>query len=84
MVGLNSVVAGSHGGTDGDGLAPGVDVAMDIAMRPFSDLIRQYLSRGPTHRMDAGQQRISPRPPPGATTIGYLLSAALTLARQKR
>jgi len=54
MVGLNSVVAGSHGGTDGDGLAPGVDVAMDIAMRPFSDLIRQYLSRGPTHRMDAG------------------------------
>jgi glycerol-3-phosphate acyltransferase PlsX len=45
MVGLNGVVVKSHGGTDGEGFAHAVDVAMDMVMHRFNDLIRQDLSR---------------------------------------
>jgi phosphate acyltransferase len=45
MVGLNGVVVKSHGGTDAEGFAHAVDVAMDMVVNRFNDLIRQDLAR---------------------------------------
>jgi phosphate acyltransferase len=45
MVGLNGVVVKSHGGTDAEGFAHAVDVAMDMVVHRFNDLIRQDLAR---------------------------------------
>ena len=39
MVGLNGVVVKSHGGTDAKGFAHAVDVAMDMVVHRFNDLI---------------------------------------------
>jgi len=84
MVGLNSVVVRSNGRPDGDGLAHGVDVAMDIAMHPFGDLIRQYRSRSPTHRMVAGNSGFRRAVRPVLPQSDAPLLMALTLTRQKR
>jgi phosphate acyltransferase len=45
MVGLNGVVVKSHGGTDAEGFAHAVDVAMDMVTHRFNDHIREDLAR---------------------------------------
>lgn len=45
MLGLNGVVVKSHGGTDADGFAHAVDVAMDMVVHRFNDRIREGLAR---------------------------------------
>jgi glycerol-3-phosphate acyltransferase PlsX len=44
MLGLNGVVVKSHGGTDGEGFAHAVDVAVDMVVHHFNDHIRAGLS----------------------------------------
>ena len=45
MVGLTGVVVKSHGGTDAEGFAHAVDVAMDMVVHRFNDHIRDGLTR---------------------------------------
>jgi glycerol-3-phosphate acyltransferase PlsX len=45
MVGLNGVVVKSHGGTDAQGFAHAVDVAVDMVIHRFNDHIREDLAR---------------------------------------
>ncbi len=45
MVGLNGVVVKSHGGTDAQGFAYAIDVAMDMVVHRFNDRIREDLAR---------------------------------------
>ncbi|GAB6966434.1 phosphate acyltransferase PlsX [Komagataeibacter kakiaceti JCM 25156] len=45
FVGLNGVVVKSHGGTDAEGFAAAVDVAMDMVTHRFNDGIRERLAR---------------------------------------
>ena len=49
MLGLNGVVVKSHGGTDAEGFAHAVDVAMDMVVHRFNDHIREDLR--PNRRM---------------------------------
>ena len=44
MLGLNGVVVKSHGGTDAEGFAHAVDVAMDMVIHRFNDRIREGLA----------------------------------------
>ena len=41
MLGLNGVVVKSHGGTDAEGFAHAMDVAMDMVVHRFNDGIRE-------------------------------------------
>ena len=45
MLGLNGVVVKSHGGTDAEGFAHAMDVAMDMVVHRFNDHIREDLTR---------------------------------------
>ena len=45
MVGLNGVVVKSHGGTDAEGFAHALDVAMDMVTHGFNARIREALQR---------------------------------------
>ncbi len=45
MLGLNGVVVKSHGGTDAEGFAHAVDVAVDMVVHRFNDRIREGLGR---------------------------------------
>ncbi len=45
MLGLNGVVVKSHGGTDSQGFAHAVDVAMDMVVHRFNDHIREGLEK---------------------------------------
>ena len=45
MVGLNGVVVKSHGGTDAQGFAHAIDVAMDMVVHRFNERIREDLAR---------------------------------------
>ncbi len=45
MLGLNGVVVKSHGGTDAEGFAHAMDVAMDMVTHGFNDHIREGLAR---------------------------------------
>lgn len=45
MLGLNGVVVKSHGGTDAEGFAHAVDVAMDMVTHGFNDKIRIGLAQ---------------------------------------
>jgi glycerol-3-phosphate acyltransferase PlsX len=45
MLGLNGVVVKSHGGTDAEGFAHAVDVAVDMVVHRFNDRIREGLAR---------------------------------------
>ena len=45
MLGLNGVVVKSHGGTDAEGFAHAVDVAMDMVVHRFNEQIREGLAR---------------------------------------
>ena len=58
MLGLNGVVVKSHGGTDAEGFAHAVDVAMDMVVHRFNDHIREDLTRsGLDKRRAGGQER---------------------------
>ena len=67
MVGLNGVVVKSHGGADAETFAHAVDVAMDMVVHRFNDLIRQDLARSGLDKpgaadknaADAGGARVS-------------------------
>ena len=45
MLGLNGIVVKSHGGTDAEGFAHALDVAMDMVTHGFGDRIRDGLAR---------------------------------------
>jgi glycerol-3-phosphate acyltransferase PlsX len=45
MLGLNGVVVKSHGGTDEEGFAHALDVAMDMVLHGFNDAMRAGLAR---------------------------------------
>ena len=45
MLGLNGVVVKSHGGTDAEGFAHAVDVAMDMVVHGFNEKIRLGMSQ---------------------------------------
>ncbi len=45
MLGLNGVVVKSHGGTDAEGFAHAMDVAMDMVVHRFNEHIREGLAR---------------------------------------
>ena len=44
MLGLNGVVVKSHGGTDAEGFAHAIDVAVDMVVHRFNDHIRAGLA----------------------------------------
>ena len=81
MVGLNGVVVKSHGGTDAQGFAHAVDVAMDMVTHRFNDRIREDLARigldkrGPAEkngldRKPADAKAITTGEPAGAAVSG--------------
>ena len=45
MLGLSGVVVKSHGGTDAQGFAHAVDVAMDMVVHRFNDRMREGLGK---------------------------------------
>ncbi|HEX4260380.1 MAG TPA: phosphate acyltransferase PlsX [Acetobacteraceae bacterium] len=45
MLGLNGMVVKSHGGTDAEGFAHAVDVAVDMVLHRFNDRIREGMAR---------------------------------------
>ncbi len=45
LLGLNGVVVKSHGGTDAQGFAHAMDVAMDMVVHHFNDRIREGLAK---------------------------------------
>ena len=45
MLGLNGMVVKSHGGTDAQGFAHALDVAMDMVVHRFNDQIRDGLAK---------------------------------------
>ena len=45
MLGLNGVVVKSHGGTDAEGFAHAVDVAMDMVTHGFNEQIGAALAQ---------------------------------------
>ena len=45
MLGLNGVVVKSHGGTDAQGFAHAIDVAMDMVVHRFNERMREGLAR---------------------------------------
>jgi phosphate acyltransferase len=54
MLGLNGVVVKSHGGTDAQGFAHAVDVAMDMVVHRFNERIRDGLYRMTTLQATVG------------------------------
>ena len=78
MVGLNGVVVKSHGGTDAQGFAHAVDVAMDMVVHRFNDRIREDLARigldkqGPAEKngRDRKGGPAANESPPGASRSG--------------
>ncbi len=63
MLGLSGVVVKSHGGTDAQGFAHALDVAMDMVVHRFNDGIRDGLGRIAALSPAAG----APPPTPGTT-----------------
>ena len=61
MLGLNGVVVKSHGGTDAQGFAHAVDVAMDMVVHRFNERIREG-SRG-SRWTNAGRRQKDGRRP---------------------
>jgi len=56
MLGLNGVVVKSHGGTDAQGFAHAVDVAMDMVVHRFNDRIREGLEQIVALQPNGGQK----------------------------
>ena len=62
MLGLNGVVVKSHGGTDAQGFAHAIDVAMDMVVHRFNDRIREGLAQiadSVTERRGEGGPRLA-------------------------
>jgi glycerol-3-phosphate acyltransferase PlsX len=59
MLGLNGVLVKSHGGTDAQGFAHAVDVAMDMVVHRFNERIREGLVR-----IDGVQPKMGPKDGP--------------------
>jgi glycerol-3-phosphate acyltransferase PlsX len=68
MVGLNGVVVKSHGGTDAQGFAHAVDVAMDMVIHRFNDRIREALGR---IELQPGGNPEQPRSPANGHAPGH-------------
>lgn len=74
MLGLGGVVVKSHGGTDAQGFAHAVDVAMDMVVHRFNDGIRDALAKivavhpglGPKHNGSSDSVTKSGEPPVAA------------------
>ncbi len=62
MLGLGGVVVKSHGGTDAQGFAHAVDVAMDMVVHRFNDGIRDGLSRIGSQQTATGRRNGSSEP----------------------
>ena len=75
MVGLNGVVVKSHGGTDAQGFAHAVDVAMDMVVHRFNERIREDLSRLGLDKRGSPEKKTLP-PQEAAASIGAPLSGA--------
>ncbi len=71
MLGLNGVVVKSHGGTDADGFAHAVDVAMDMVVHRFNDRMREGLAR-----IVSLQPAVGPNDATGSGTAGPNVAAA--------
>jgi glycerol-3-phosphate acyltransferase PlsX len=74
LLGLNGVVVKSHGGTDAEGFAHAVDVAMDMIVNRFNDRIkdglRQHGNREALVRESSASEPAAPAklaPPPIAS-----------------
>jgi glycerol-3-phosphate acyltransferase PlsX len=65
MVGLNGVVVKSHGGTDAQGFAHAVDVAMDMVTHRFNDRIREDLARITLDKNETAEKNGRDRKPAG-------------------
>jgi len=74
MLGLSGVVVKSHGGTDAQGFAHAMDVAMDMVVHRFNDGIRDGLGRiaglAPANGSKNGSGDASSPDPGGAETGG--------------
>ncbi|SIQ26667.1 phosphate:acyl-[acyl carrier protein] acyltransferase [Acidiphilium rubrum] len=72
LLGLNGVVVKSHGGTDAEGFAHAVDVAMDMIVNRFNERIKDGL--GQHDNRDAlvadAAPRIAPLPAPPIASAG--------------
>jgi hypothetical protein len=80
MLGLAGVVVKSHGGTDAQGFAHAVDVAMDMVVHRFNDRMREGLSKigGLQARAAdvlAGENGTGSQNGPGIAGIGPLAAA---------
>ncbi len=69
MVGLNGVVVKSHGGTDAQGFAHAIDVAMDMVTHRFNDRIREDLARISQAKQRAAASGESPPAAAGDTHL---------------
>lgn len=65
LLGLNGVVVKSHGGTDAEGFAHAVDVAMDMVTYGFNERIRDGIGR-----IDVGAAPVADAPPGGPAAPG--------------
>lgn len=65
MVGLNGVVVKSHGGTDAQGFAHAVDVAMDMVVHRFNDRIREDLTRIDLDKYRTAEKNADAKAAPG-------------------
>ncbi len=76
MLGLNGVVVKSHGGTDAQGFAYAVDVAMDMIVHHFNDRIRDGIGRISAARAVAAAAKDAAREVDAASDPPAGLSAA--------
>jgi phosphate acyltransferase len=90
MLGLNGVVVKSHGGTDAQGFAHALDVAVDMVVHRFNDHIRTGLAGvvtliptagSPTGGSPTGGGPTAESPTAGGTTAGGTTAGAPTTGR---
>ena len=62
LLGLNGVVVKSHGGTDAEGFAHAVDVAMDMIVNRFNERIRDGLRQHANREILAARDPSAPLP----------------------
>ncbi len=80
MLGLSGVVVKSHGGTDAQGFAHAVDVAMDMVVHRFNDRMREGLGKivglqARAAEVLAGETGTGPQDGPGIDGISPLAAA---------
>jgi glycerol-3-phosphate acyltransferase PlsX len=80
MLGLSGVVVKSHGGTDAQGFAHAVDVAMDMVVHRFNDRMREGLGKivglqARAAEVLAGENGTGSQDGPGIGSIGPVAAA---------